>query len=535
MTHRSSSSFATCLLTCLLLAPTAVRADETIVLRSGVNPAHFLTGAAGRPLRNDPFSEADFAAARTGDAAFTITRNSAWIPQLECDPESLWINSMPTTRPQTVLYAVDFEVTTTPIAAASIDFCWATDDQLGDSLLGPGVGANQVGVFLNGAPLPEEFLLGGFTEESTASLDGIEDLLVTGTNTLYVYQRDRFFIASGVMFSATLSVSGGSCDADGFEGGADAAGEADVVFPGAGFTVVGSPGPAILFDSDAPGCDDADLTTPGPGPGNDLAQGQVLILREMDSDCVRDDDRNGGTLTFTWDVPVDFASVGVLDVDEEGGFVTTLDADGAVLCVEPLPASDDNGWQDVACPSAGVTTMEVTLVGSGAVTGITCAPALAAAGELAGLGGRGTLAGGAELDVDVTAFGAAMAWGRLDYRAPLEAALELPTRSSRRQLEGVGVVRGTSRRGPTLAEPEHHRLVAMLDSVLVSPRTPGLLVLRGHGAWNGRGLHRVELTLDERRLDRGDVVELVVRAPDGAVVHRQAGALVEGDVVVERD
>ncbi|MEM7244557.1 MAG: hypothetical protein AAF533_04400 [Acidobacteriota bacterium] len=165
-----------------------------------------------------------------------------------------------------------------------------------------------------------------------------------------------------------------ACDSLGFEGGDDADATADAVFPQAPITVIGSPGPAVLFDSSAPTCDDDDLVTPGTGTGNEVARGMVLVVKELGSDCARDDEREGGVIDVRYDEPRHFFSVGILDADEEGGLVRVLDLSGDLLCETEIPALDDNSWQEVRCESTGVYQVEVQLAGSGAVTDIDCRP-----------------------------------------------------------------------------------------------------------------------------------------------------------------
>ncbi|MEM7244971.1 MAG: hypothetical protein AAF533_06475 [Acidobacteriota bacterium] len=138
-----------------------------------------------------------------------------------------------------------------------------------------------------------------------------------------------------------------------------------------GVTISGST-PVMSFDSASPTCDDEDLETPGAGAGNDTARDGVLILSEDFSSCAPDDHRDGGIMTFDFEVPREVDWVGLLDIDEDGTFVRAFDAAGGALGDFPAVVQDDNGWQQVVLGLDGVGSLEVHLAGSGAVTEIAC-------------------------------------------------------------------------------------------------------------------------------------------------------------------
>ncbi|MEM7247963.1 MAG: hypothetical protein AAF533_21690 [Acidobacteriota bacterium] len=138
----------------------------------------------------------------------------------------------------------------------------------------------------------------------------------------------------------------------------------------AGITVSGSE-PVVSFDTEAPTCGDDDLATPGLGPGNDTARGDVLILAE-DSACQPDDARDGGLLTVSFDEPSEVHWIGLLDADEEGNVVRALDAGGDLLFEKTLVAQADNGWQRIDIARCDVSVLEIELTGSGALTDIAC-------------------------------------------------------------------------------------------------------------------------------------------------------------------
>ena len=80
-----------------------------------------------------------------------------------------------------------------------------------------------------------------------------------------------------------------------------------------------------------------------------------------------DDNASGGTITFEFDDPSTVTSLTLLDIEEAGGTIDLFDIDGALLDSIAIPAAGDNSAQDVDINTAGVATMNVNLVGSGAV------------------------------------------------------------------------------------------------------------------------------------------------------------------------
>lgn len=202
----------------LAASPPVASATQTIVLRTGQsggapgscgNPddsfRYFAASTCGTALSAVPFTPADFAAAQAGSPALVITPHGAWGQSLVCDADARWINPQAdpfvcTGTPMSALYACPFEVTG-PCSTATVDVCWLTDDHLGDILFG---GANPIGVYINGAPLDSTFAGGSYSTETSASATNVT--LTTGTNWLYVYQRDAGCSVSGLILQATIHV-----------------------------------------------------------------------------------------------------------------------------------------------------------------------------------------------------------------------------------------------------------------------------------------------------------------------------------------
>ncbi|MEM7245982.1 MAG: hypothetical protein AAF533_11610 [Acidobacteriota bacterium] len=165
-----------------------------------------------------------------------------------------------------------------------------------------------------------------------------------------------------------VRIDRGDCTSHDFDG--LAAGTAVTIqFPG--ISVSGS-APVLSFDTSATTCGDDDLATPGTGPGNDTPLFDVLILSEG-LHCVPDDDADGGLMRFEYDEPAEVGWIGLLDIEEDGGSIRLLDAQGGLITSVAIPAQlADNGWQRIDLNQCGVKVIEVELIGSGAVTDLAC-------------------------------------------------------------------------------------------------------------------------------------------------------------------
>ena len=182
---------------------------ETITMRSGggyaicaTDPAWtYLAGPATLPLSAAPFTAADFAAALSGPPATVVAPyGSFWLASLQCDSLAQWISVDCPRGPASTLFGQRFGVHTCCIAKATLTFCWAADDYLGDNAAG---GANPSGVYLNQVALPIDG--GNYATEYSVTVD-VTALVHCGANELHVYDRDGAAVVSGTMFSATLEI-----------------------------------------------------------------------------------------------------------------------------------------------------------------------------------------------------------------------------------------------------------------------------------------------------------------------------------------
>jgi hypothetical protein len=192
----------------ILLVFGAAAEAATITIRSGNAPinqpdplVHFLaepTGQCGVGFAA-AFTAADFTAADTGPSAYVITNFLPWVASLACDPQAQWITPFSDLTARSALFAQDFTVPEPCcIQHATLTFCWAQDDWLGDL----DTFINQ-GVYLNGTALP---ISGGSYAAETSVVVDVTGVLHCGVNTLYVYNRDAGCAISGVIYSATFQI-----------------------------------------------------------------------------------------------------------------------------------------------------------------------------------------------------------------------------------------------------------------------------------------------------------------------------------------
>jgi len=200
-------SFAgTCLVILVALALSTHSAlAETIVLKSGNGTLKqedslitFYSGSPGVPL--PALGTAEFDAAEAGSLAWICGQAAgSWVASLPCEPQAQWIGINSSGSPATALYAMKFTIQSSPIKSATLDFCWAADDRLGD------VASHPEGVFINRSPIPQ--ITGGdYLAESLAGPIDITSLVQPGSNTIFIYNQDCAFVVSGVMFQAAITV-----------------------------------------------------------------------------------------------------------------------------------------------------------------------------------------------------------------------------------------------------------------------------------------------------------------------------------------
>lgn len=121
---------------------------------------------------------------------------------------------------------------------------------------------------------------------------------------------------------------------------------------------------AMIFDSNNVTGGDHDLSYEG--------RGNILIVSE-DNDASDADDAVGGSINFAFDAPSDLDSITVLDVEESGGTIVLTFADGSTETIA-IPAKGDNSAQVVQLNATNVASMEINLVGSGAIDDLFWAP-----------------------------------------------------------------------------------------------------------------------------------------------------------------
>lgn len=222
--NRTNRTIAAAVLSTLALT-SAASAVEIINLRSGQvgglpgiagQPDDIVTcrpgNPPGAPASGSAFNAVDFSGANTGAPAHVINPYLPfWTPGIS-DPLARWINfdgnffkpdGSPGPgygNPGSCLYAVPFTITTVGITSATISLEFAVDDHLGDQPFG---GANPDGLYVNGTSTG---YFGGNYGAPTTTFQNITTMVSTGSNYLYLYQRDAGVLVSGLIFSATVTV-----------------------------------------------------------------------------------------------------------------------------------------------------------------------------------------------------------------------------------------------------------------------------------------------------------------------------------------
>ncbi|MEB3356612.1 MAG: DUF4347 domain-containing protein [Synechococcales bacterium] len=158
-------------------------------------------------------------------------------------------------------------------------------------------------------------------------------------------------------------------------------------FEGLTVSTPDNPFGAMIFDSANPTGGDTDLSAP------DL--GNVLIVSEDGDSADPDDNATGGTLRFEWDSLVDIASLGVLDIEETGGFIQLFNGDGGLVQELEIPALSNNEFQEIVLNASAIARLDVVLAGSGALTELVYSPSdTGGDGPITGTDGDDVLVGG---------------------------------------------------------------------------------------------------------------------------------------------
>lgn len=121
----------------------------------------------------------------------------------------------------------------------------------------------------------------------------------------------------------------------------------------------GSENDAMIFDSNNPTGGDSDLRFSD--------QDNILIISEDNDSSDADDNAGGGVITFDFDDPSEVVSINMLDIEERGGTIDLLDANGDLIRTVDIPTTGDGGAQELSIGVTDVSTMNVNFVGSGAV------------------------------------------------------------------------------------------------------------------------------------------------------------------------
>ncbi len=194
----------------LALGTAGALGSEVIVLRSGNAPVgspdpqiNALVGSGASPLSPNPFTAADFGAACGLRSAYVINPHPAWLQSLACDPQAQWIGIDPSATPASALYCQEFTVQTCCIQSATLQFCWAGDDAIGDGIYG---GPNLDGVYINGVPVAPSINTGNYAVQTQTGAVDVTGMLQCGSNQLQIYNRDAALVVSGIIYNATFDI-----------------------------------------------------------------------------------------------------------------------------------------------------------------------------------------------------------------------------------------------------------------------------------------------------------------------------------------
>ena len=131
---------------------------------------------------------------------------------------------------------------------------------------------------------------------------------------------------------------------------------------GVTISATGGSNQAMIFNTFNPTGGDYDLATNN--------QGNVLIISEDGDSNDPDDNAHGGTITFDFDQATDISTISFLDIEEAGGTIRSFDTNGNLIDSQAIPIMGNGGQADVNINDDDVARLEVSLSGSGAITGL---------------------------------------------------------------------------------------------------------------------------------------------------------------------
>jgi Domain of unknown function DUF11 len=182
-----------------LLSGVVLRADETVIVRSGNGSL----GSQDTQVRVLRFGRQGLITPTTSDFITAQTAQFAWIEPACCgyvfplpsDPTAQWVGTTPGFNPESALYAIPFQITDTVIASATLDLPYSVDNAIN-------------GIYINGSPISGNSFDGDYHSEYRFIRTDVAPLLKpNSTNWLYLNVYD-FGGISALIFRATITVNG---------------------------------------------------------------------------------------------------------------------------------------------------------------------------------------------------------------------------------------------------------------------------------------------------------------------------------------
>jgi len=138
--------------------------------------------------------------ARSGYPSSLTGLHRDWKAYLNSDPNAKWISTNPegNINASTAIYSKSFYLPEVEGYHARLDLNYSVDDQLGDWIT--------QGLLVNGDEAPCLVYMGGFSQEYIATCKNIENFLISGINTLYLYDIN-FAGPAGIIFSGKITMT----------------------------------------------------------------------------------------------------------------------------------------------------------------------------------------------------------------------------------------------------------------------------------------------------------------------------------------